>query len=66
MRREIYEGTWIHDSTGNEYRVLFLGLQEADLTPMVAYQAVQGGPVWFRPVVEFFDGRFYRHEGSNA
>lgn len=44
-------------SKGGMYRVLARGLLEADLTPMVIYDDIEG-KIWIRPVVEFDDGRF--------
>jgi hypothetical protein len=47
-----------HKKTGNIYAVFALQVRESDLAPLVAYQSVQGGPIWTRPAKEFFDGRF--------
>jgi hypothetical protein len=52
---------WRHTKTGWNYRIVCLGLNEADQVPVVCYQATHGvGPVWVRPMDEFLDGRFER------
>lgn len=50
---------WIHMKTGHRYTILYHGLQEASLEPVVIYTLHdEDGPVWVRPAKEFFDGRF--------
>jgi len=57
------EQVWIHVKRGSHYKILYHGLFESSLKPMVIYQAHDGnGPVWVRPADEFFDGRFRNWE----
>lgn len=53
---EPWEPTHRHRK-GGEYRILKRGKMEADLSPVVIYEA-QDGTVWVRPEAEFDDGRF--------
>lgn len=50
---------WIHRKSGGKYDLLYHGLMEGDLSPVVIYTSLdKDGPVWVRPAEEFFDGRF--------
>lgn len=50
---------YLHHKTGGTYLVLFRGLMEADLKPVVIYTDFPNRDnVWVRPEAEFFDGRF--------
>lgn len=50
---------WKHLKSGGLYVVLHDdATREDDLEPVVVYQAVDGGRIWVRPAIEFFDGRF--------
>lgn len=54
---------WLHIKTSNLYAVLYHGVEEATLTPIVIYRREDGtGPVWTRPCDEFYDGRFVPYE----
>lgn len=55
----MFDKTYRHKKTGNEYMVLKIGLLESTLEPVVVYTGTNvGDPVWVRPVSEFFDGRY--------
>ncbi len=53
---------WKHVKTGREYRIVGVGILDADPSRrMVCYQNAHGADVlWIRPVHEFIDGRFER------
>lgn len=48
---------WRHRK-GGTYEVIAVGRLEADLSPVVIYQADKDASVWVRPLAEFEDGRF--------
>ena len=54
-------GYWEHKK-GGRYELLGFGIREHDLVPIVFYQRTEVGstPIFVRPCVEFFDGRFRR------
>ena len=52
-----WQPTHLHIKSGNEYRVIAIGLIEATLHPCVVYDDKKGN-VWIRPKPEFDDGRF--------
>lgn len=58
---------WLHEKSGNLYRIVGFGIMEETLVPVVSYAPAHGphgavwgqhGAVWVRPCTEFFDGRF--------
>lgn len=50
---------WQHSKTGKRYLILYFGLMEDTLEPAVIYQELNAkAPVWVRPAIQFFDGRF--------
>ena len=52
-----WEATHTHVKSGGKYRVLYHGILEKTLSPVVIYQG-EDGVVWVRPDEEFYDGRF--------
>lgn len=50
---------WQHRK-GGVYTVIAEGVNEADLTKVIVYQAAVDGVLWVRPREEFLDGRFTR------
>jgi hypothetical protein len=69
---EVEEGQyWRHESQGTSYLIVEVGcaiqcstlpiVESRALGDWVAYRrADKAGPLIFRPVLEFLDGRFYR------
>lgn len=53
-----HAGVWRHKKTGGLYVVLFACVIEADWSPGLVYQNVNGGPLIVRPTDQFLDGRF--------
>jgi hypothetical protein len=54
-----------HIKTGGYYRVLYEGVMESDLTPVVIYRNVDPNAdtrVWVRNKADFYDGRFEKVE----
>ena len=54
---ETWTPTHLHIKSGNEYRVIAIGLIEATLHLCVVYDDKKGN-AWIRPKPEFDDGRF--------
>lgn len=58
-------GYWEHKK-GGKYELLGFAVREIDLVPVVMYQRVdENEPIFVRPYVEFFDGRFVKCPESN-
>lgn len=62
MVTAVVDKVYRHSKTNKDYRVIAIGVQEADSTPVVIYTRAGGvvGEVWVRPLSEFEDGRFQR------
>lgn len=59
-------GDWCrHVTSGNDYAVVLIAIDEKSLQERVIYQAFlpgrgRHGAIWDRPLSEFIDGRFMR------
>jgi len=60
-----WKPTHVHLKSGHEYRVVRVGLNEADLVPVVIYEDREAH-VWVRPADEFIDGRFAHIKAQEA
>ena len=65
-RGGVMDNTDYKHKNGSTYRVMYIAIQEADMSPVVVYQLAAGGPVWSRSAKEFFDGRFKPHLSQHA
>lgn len=57
----LVEGDYRHVGSGKRYAFVGVGLEEATLTPVVAYRSLDTGLLWTRPADEFRK-RFVRVE----
>jgi len=53
---------WRHLKTGKMYQIVMISTRESDHMVLVSYRDVSSAsaPIWTRPAIEFYDGRFVR------
>jgi hypothetical protein len=57
---------WTHKKTGNNYKVVYIGLWEETLDECVVYVSEKDKKCWIRPLEIFMDGRFVEQNGGNG